>query len=183
MGPVLDVLSARISTLRRTSASGESYVSKQELQQLFNRMNVIDTLKECRVPEWRISTAATTICDIGLVTFAILLWIRRPEVIIDLVDKQELDSRLPFDKNSLSDIASSAPQFFDAQWAFLPVSLTLHGFRIIRPKEVIPFTSDTAKPEMDGSFGTISKVTIEPLLQSLVPEAVCHIFTIPFTHT
>lgn len=183
MGPVLDVLIARISTLRRPSARGEPYVSKQGLQQLIDRLSVTDTLKECRVPEWRISIIATTICDIGLITFAILIWIRRPEVIVDLVDKQELDSRLPFDKNSLPDIALSAPQFFDAQWSFLPVSLTLHGFRILRPKEVIPFTSDTANPDMDGSFGTISKVTIEPLHHNLVPEAVCHTFTILFTYT
>jgi hypothetical protein len=172
MGPVLESLIARITTVRRVSASGEPYVSKQELQQLIDRPIAIDILKECEVVGWRIPTIATTIRDLGLCTFATLIWVRMPELIVNLVDKQDLDNRLPFDENSQPELASSAPQFFDTQWTFLPVSLTLHGYQVLRPKEVIPFTSDIAKPHMDGSFGTMSQVSIEPMLQDLVPEAV-----------
>lgn len=170
MGGASDKVIAQIKSLRRTTADGNPYVANQNLQTIFERNTIIATLKECAIPEWRISSLATSVREGGVVVFAILTWIQRPETIVDFVDKQELDDRLPFKENDLPSINPDVPQFFDAQWAFLPVYLREGGFRKFRDREVLPFQTESAEPSLDGSFGVISKVTIDPSMHDFVPE-------------
>jgi hypothetical protein len=172
MGPTLDKFVADINSLRRMSASEEFYVLKHGLRQILERKTVVHILKESAIPDWRVAKLATSVCDNGVLVFAILSWIQKPEAVVDFVDKHELDDRLPFRVNDLPNISPDIPQFFDVQWAFLPVFLRKGDFRKFRHKEIIPFKSELGEPDLDGSSGAISKVTIEPSLHDFVEEQV-----------
>lgn len=172
MGIALDDLVADIHILRREAANGDPYVPRKLLAQSCTRTKVLNALKECSIPQWRISSIARTVSDNGYAIFAILVWISKPEAILSFVDHHKLDSRLPFDKAELIAIEPTIPQFYDAQWAFVPVEIEKEGFRRLREKEVLPFQTEAPQPDLNGSSGAISFVTIDPSLHDLVPSEV-----------
>jgi hypothetical protein len=168
----MDGIIQQISFIQRASINGGTYVSKAALKPILTKETIIDILKEYTDQPWSVTSLAESILESALVTFAILIWIRNPAAIVDFVDRQELDSRLPFKATDLRIINLDISQFFDAQWVFLPVFLRKGRFRKLRDREVIPFETEEKKPELDGSYGSISQVTVDRSMHDFTPEQV-----------
>lgn len=172
MSATLESILTQIKESQKTTADGASFFPPDELRRLFNQEIVTNLLVECQVAKHRISNVAIQICESGIITFALLIWLGSPEKIVELVDMQELDNRLPFHEASAPSIMSSMPQIFDAQWSFRPVHLRKHQHRQLQAKEILPFIKEKRTPELDGSFGMISEVTIERTLHDLASDQV-----------
>jgi hypothetical protein len=73
MGQVLDALCVRISALRNSRHMDKLMSRNMKLQKSISRLDIIGHMKECKIPEWRISSTATTICKKGLTVSTILV--------------------------------------------------------------------------------------------------------------
>ncbi|KAK3374186.1 hypothetical protein B0T24DRAFT_720737 [Lasiosphaeria ovina] len=106
----------------------------------------------------------------GIPTFAVLVWISKPDLVVLFRRKQCLD-RLPLDDKTAEDAAGEyAPTFLERQWEFLPYHFQPGQDVEIKPKVILPFIRDLG-PLTPGSFGNIQLLEIHPSLQDFVQRA------------
>lgn len=142
------------------------------LRPLFPRPIILETLRECSVLQALIPSLANYISSSGIIVFAILIWHRSPDSIVSFKDNVEGDSHLPMSTERLLFVAPDARQFSETQWDFLPHFFEKGANPVIQDRVILPFLKETHLPELEGSSGAISKVTIEPTLHNFVGEEV-----------
>jgi hypothetical protein len=117
---------------------------------------------------------SSLVWETSLTIFATLLLNGHEKHIMEFLYRREMDSRLPYTRESLYFIPKDvAFDFQNRQWELIPVILQpgeIH--RELGPHEVLPFLSDQATGE--GGFGTIFKVQLETTCQKLVSGQEVH---------
>jgi hypothetical protein len=107
---------------------------------------------------------------IGTPTFAILVWMKQPDLVVAFRRKRCLD-RLPLDEETARGAAGDyAPTFLRQQWEFIPFYFR-NGQDVEIGREILPFVRSLG-PLTPGGFGDIEKLEIHPSLQDFAPHDV-----------
>lgn len=113
---------------------------------------------------------ADAICHGGVPTFAALVWMSQPGLVVAFRRKRCLD-RLPLDDERVRQAAGEyAPTFARVQWEFTPYHFRCEPDVEIG-REILPFIRDLG-PLAPGGFGDIRKLEIHPSLQDFAPRDV-----------
>ena len=103
--------------------------------------------------------------------FGILVHIGKPNSMTKFLERNELDARLPFGQEQLSEILhEDAKLFLRSQWDFLPHIFQGDHHQHIPDSYVLPFLNDKRLDELEGGFGAISEVTVASSMQALIPD-------------
>jgi hypothetical protein len=153
-----------------------SFMDTSRLENVFVHDQIRKILAECGAEPYQIANYGNIIRLKAPKLFAILLWIKQPLHIIPLLGHQIFDKSLPLDRVALQHIQELSQlhrQFFHVQYEFIP-----HFFEkgldtyIDDNQLVLPFIVEERLKNLDGAFGSISRVVIHPCFHDLLPDAV-----------
>ena len=172
--PAVSKLRDGIEKIRRETTSGRYFVDLKELKLLFGREQLIKAVKECSLPVHRQLNFADTILQKGIITFAILLSLRKEDSILNFIEHDDLDNSLPKTNARLSEIAPDVGDRFaeEVQWEFLPHYFQRDTHRRIQAKTILPILEEVALEDQKGAFANVSKVFIASSMQNLLPSEV-----------
>ena len=162
-------LRERIQSLRLRNIDSKNFVPAGSLNSILSNDVVAQAVKECNFPKYRQSEVASWIVQGGRRTFAILIMIRQEFLMLNFVEKDQLqdawaDSKLPFSRLALEKIlpTESAIDFFDNQWEFVsPIFSPSKGHRHLDDHIILPFF-DNLRQRGDGGFGLVSEIDVHP---------------------
>jgi hypothetical protein len=130
----------------------------------------------CGVPDWNRSIIIDTVFARGRILFGILIWKEWHCSLMEFIEHNALDDRLPLDEARAKVVAATFGSDFaqHAQWEFLPRSLTKetsgHHHRL-RKEEILPFTDAVELGR--GPFSIVHRMAVVPSLQTIFPHQVC----------
>jgi hypothetical protein len=163
----------QIENNRVKSTSGRYFVPPSNLTAIFTPLAISKALAELECePEDRISLAQAIQPD-GIVTFAILVWMRVEDAIVEFRRHRCLDSSLPLDETTAKKIAPSFGTLFcnEVQWEFRPYFFHRNEDVVIRPAEILPFIQKVGQQKL-GGFGAVDQLVVHPSLQDFYPHKV-----------
>ena len=97
----------------------------------------------------------------------------KPEMVIKFLERNELDARLPFSEEQLSDILQEDVKLFlRSQWDFLAHIFRRDHHQHIPDSHVLPFLVEKTLDELEGGFGAIPEITIASTMQALISDHV-----------
>jgi hypothetical protein len=170
-GPYLDDANAVdlykiVSQLRIRSVSHRYFISFSALKSSLNKDLVVKALRQHGFAEQRIPRMAEVILSDGLRTFSILALLRQENLIEHFIDYEELDSKLPMEKDVVHRISPLVSRQFweELQWELCPHFFRRQMHRKIRPNEILPFVSEERIGE--GAGGEIFQCAIAMPQQS-----------------
>lgn len=170
MGSITQTTCTKIGSLRKQAL--RPFVEISGIPKLFDDGQVVAILKEHKAEPHYIIRYSKVIQTEAPKIFAALIWLKQPLCIITFVENQLYDCKLPYETKTLQpfvDANQLSEQFLETQYEYVP-----HYFRgglhaIVRDEKVVlPFASVVELPDKDGSFGSISRVSINPEFQDFV---------------
>ncbi|KAL9043843.1 MAG: hypothetical protein Q9214_002981, partial [Letrouitia sp. 1 TL-2023] len=169
MPRVLSQIRTNIDSNLQQSASGRYFIDPKDLCSILTYDVIVDAVLECSFPKHLRAHFANEIFQKGSKVFAILIHIGRPGSMIEFLERTELDTRLPFSQEQVSDILGEDGKiFFRSQWDFLPHFFQRGHHRRIPDNYVLPFLRETTLDELEGGFGVISEIAIASSMQQLM---------------
>ena len=162
-----------IATIRQESASGRFFITYKDLKRTVTKEVIVAVVSTFNHPVHRRSMVVERILEKGLIVFSILASMREEHQIFAFIEHDELDSRLPMEKEQVLRITSTVGDRFwrEVQWEFLPYEFQKNDHhRCIRDQVILPFLKETTKAE--GAFGEIYETVIASAQQTLLPEQV-----------
>jgi hypothetical protein len=167
-------ISEKIADLR--TQGPHPFINTSQIPSLFSDNQIPQILAECGADPYQITNYGSIVQSKAPKLLAILIWVQQPHLIITLVEFQIFDTRLPLSREVLQRIPGISllnPQFFETQYEFIP-HFFQHGLHshIDDHRTVLPFRVVQPLPDLDGAFGSISRVTIHPAFHNLVPRFV-----------
>lgn len=169
-------LRTEISNKRRRSTTGQHFLPCSDLRTILTAEQIRNAVAELSCPDHERIGLATKISNEGVRLFAILIWMKEENAIVDFRDHDALDSRLPLREERAKEIA---PEFGKAlseeiQWQFLPYKfkndMQDHHTIIDDTRRILPFLEEERLE--GGAFGDISKMTVLSTQQEFYPNEV-----------
>lgn len=171
MPSALSQIRTDIDSHLQKSAGGHFFIDPSDLRSILTYDVVLHAIQECDFPIHLHAHLTNQISQAGIKVFAILVHIGKPHSVRDLLERNELDARLPFGQEQLSDILQEdAKLFLRSQWDFIPHIFQRDRHQHIPDHYVLPFLIEKTLDELEGGFGAISEVTIASSMQALVPN-------------
>jgi len=165
----IEKFKALVTRKRRRNPESQYFVPQDVLPTLMSQEMVRKLLSEIRLEHYRIEELAHVVVPRAQKTFAILVLIGRPELILAFIEDDQLqpnslDQKLPLQLHKLHaflDDESAAFDFYREQWAFIaPVFSPSSLPRTLEKKTVLPFTESSSLGE--GGFGMVHGIRIDP---------------------
>jgi hypothetical protein len=163
-----------LEATRKQNAYGKYFVPENVLSNLMT----VDALRaiflETGLEHYQIEEMCSQVLAGAHKTFAILVCIKRPELISAFIQSDQmqpryLDQRLPIDLQKLLTLigdASTAAQFYSRQWEFIAPVFSLSSLsRNLEKETVLPFLESEDLGE--GGFGEVRKILIHSSHHSL----------------
>ncbi|KAF2785610.1 hypothetical protein K505DRAFT_344512 [Melanomma pulvis-pyrius CBS 109.77] len=152
------------------------YIDVSILPRLFDNGELSKILEEHGASPYQARNYSNVIRSKAIKLFAILVRIQQPLFIIPFIECQIYDDKLPLNTLLLQALPNASllnPLFFDTQFDFIPhfFERGLHS-HINDNRTVLPYDEVQRLPDLDGSFGSISRVTIHPEFHNLSIEPV-----------
>jgi hypothetical protein len=127
------------------------------------REAIIDAVGELDCPDYDRPGIVRKVFDRGIKTFSILIWMEKAKAIIDFIEHDLLDSRLPVEESLVVQVAPTFGKHFaqEIQWQFLPYVFEpdMYDYHLsIRSEYIFPFTAEAFIG--DGGYGEVVKVTM-----------------------
>lgn len=167
----LEALAIQIENNRVEAVGGRTFVPPSSLSAIFTRPAIAAAVSELSCADEDRLGLTDDIQDGGVPTFAILVSMRQPGLVINFRRHRCLN-RLPLDgptaKRAAGDYAS---RFLREQWDFQPYHFRRGHDVEITGSEILPFIRNLG-PLTSGGFGDTDKVEIHPSLQDFVPHEV-----------
>jgi hypothetical protein len=159
-----------VKLLRKPTASYRYFIPYITLKNTLTRLLIIENLRQHGFQEQRVPDMATIIVNDGLRVFGILLLLGQEHLIERFIDYEELDSKLPFEKEGAERISPLLPSQFweETQWELCPYNFRTRMHRKIRPKEILPYVEEVRLGE--GAGGEIFKCAIAVEQQQFYPN-------------
>ena len=171
MSSTLGQIRASIDSHLQKSASAQYFIDPKDLCSIMTHDSILSAILECRFPIHLHARYANEILRKGIKVFAILVHIRKPNSMIKFLEHNELDARLPFGQQQLSDIlGGDAKLFLRSQYDFLPHIFRRDHHQQIPDSYILPFLHEKSMDDLEGGFGAISEVAIASSMQALVPN-------------
>lgn len=172
--PTLDSIWIQIQNNRVDTIDGRSFVPPTSLSTIFTSTAIAGAVAELSCAAEDRLGLADAIRHSGIPTFAVLVWMSQPSLIVVFRRKRCLD-RLPLDEETARQAAGKyAPTFVRLQWEFLPYHFQ-RDQDVEIGREILPFVRDLG-PLMPGGFGDIHMLEIHPSLQDFAPCNVSSLF-------
>jgi len=166
----LDSLRVQIENSRVDGLDPRGFVLPSSLSTIFNSTAVAAAVSELRCTAEDRLGLADAIRRGGIPTFAILVAMSQPDLVVNFRKKRCLD-RLPLDVETARRAAGDfGAEFVRRQWEFLPYHFGLEQ-DVEFDQEVLPFVGDRGLLG-SGGFGDIRKLEIHPWLQNFAPHDV-----------
>jgi hypothetical protein len=168
----IDALRLQIGNIRCQSMDTRPFVPKVLLQHIFTPQTIAKAVAELNcAPEDRIDLQ-DAIQREGIVTFAILIWMRREDTVVAFRMRECLDI-IALTQDSVVAIAPSFGLEFvrEHSWHFRPHFFHKGDNLEIDERKVLPFLREVGQTE-EGGFGAVSKVEVHHLLQDFYPGSV-----------
>jgi hypothetical protein len=163
----------QIENNRVESTSGRYFVPPSSLAAIFTPLAISKAVAELKCePVDRIGLAQAIQFD-GTVTFAILVWMRVEDAIVEFRRHRCLDPSLPLHETTARKIAPNFGNTFcnEVQWEFRPYFFHRNEDVEIRPTEILPFIQEV-EPQKLGGFGAVAQLVVHPSLQDFYPRKV-----------
>ena len=171
MPSTLSQIRAEIDSHLQKSASEHFFIDPKDIHSILTRDVILHAILECSFPIHLHAHLADEIFQRGVKVFAILIHIGKPDSMTKFLERNDLDARLPFSQEQLSDILQGDGKLFlRSQWDFLPHIFQRDHHQHIPDSHVLPFLIEKTLDELEGGFGAISEVTIASSMQALIPE-------------
>ncbi|EWC46540.1 hypothetical protein DRE_04263 [Drechslerella stenobrocha 248] len=166
----LESLAASIDSLRCGTALEEQFIEYESLHELLTEEAIENALKSTTIESYRRGNIKEAILSNGRRTFAILISIKRPELIYECIKYDRLDNKLPFSSEDLASISGDTvspsdeagewvKQFDEQQYAFsAPLFQRGATHRVFGDRIRLPFKSKECIG--GGGFGTVYKITL-----------------------
>jgi len=169
---VLGALWEQIQFNRVDTIDHRTFVPPSSLQSILTPAAVSAAVSELTCSDEDRLGLAGTICEHGIITFAILIWIKNADAIVDFRRHMCLDERLPLDSDTASAVASNfAPTFLRTQVEFLPHQFSVGEDVEIPESRILPFVSEVA-PCRVGGFGAVRQLEVHSSVQTFFPPTV-----------
>jgi hypothetical protein len=165
----------------------QSFIDTSKIPSLLTDNQISIVLVECGAKPYQIANYGSIIQSKAPMLLAILIWIRQPLLVITLVEHQIFDAKLPLHREKLQsvpDMSHIHPLFFQVQYEFIPYFFQ-YGLpsHIEDHQTVLPFRIVQPLPDLDGAFGSISRVTIHPAFHNLAPKSVREELCVETSHS
>ena len=161
-----------VGSLRKRTADGRHYVDPQSLIKACTRALIDDAVYECGLPQDKLFRITEYVLASGIITFAILVHIRKEQLIIRWIERSvigRMDDDLPMSLHKLQAIdAGLARQFFEVQWEFKPVMLVKYKDVEIDDNAILPFDEDQHFEDRDTSIEAVHRVTMSSQMQRFI---------------
>lgn len=168
--PTLASLWIQIQNSYVDALDGRSFVPPTGLTTIFTSPAIAAAVAELSCAAEDCLGLADAIRCGGIPTFAILVWMQQPDLVITFRRKRCLD-RLPLGEETARGAAGKyAPTFLRLQWEFLPFYFR-NGQDVEIGREILPFIRNLG-PLTPGGFGDVEKLEIHPSLQNFAPHDV-----------
>ena len=162
----MEELKNNIKDLRRTTWDEVSFIPEAKLLELMTRDKLLAACEDYLNPAHRDDIVDRIYAGARKV-FAILVLLDQPELIINFIVHDQLQSRLdqslPFEISLLAKLLPSrhsVTDFDERQWEFCPLYLSESGIRrSLRKRTILPFIHNEKIAE--GGFGTAYDVEID----------------------
>ena len=159
------------------SASEQLFIDPKDLRSILTHNVILGAILECSFPLYLHAHLANEIFRRGIKVFAILIHIRKPDTMTRFLERNELDARLPFSQEQLSDMLhEDGKLFLRCQWDFLPHIFQRDHHQHIPDSYVLPFLMDKNLDGLEGGFGNISEIKIASSMQALITD---HVRSLP----
>ena len=169
MSSTLDQIRVSIDSHLQKSASEQYFIDRRDLCSIMTHDSILGAILECCFPAHLHARYANEILQKGIKVFAILVHIRKPNSMIMFLERNELDARLPFGEQQVSDIlGGDAKLFLRSQYDFLPYIFRRDHHQHIPDSYILPFLHEKRMDDLEGGFGAVSEVTIAYSMQALV---------------
>jgi hypothetical protein len=174
MGSVTQIVCARLGQLRNTDS--RPFVDTSGIARLFDNGQVALIMQEHNADPHHILTYSSIVQKKAPMIFAALVWLLQPLYIVTFLEAGIDDKKLPLDAQTLQRVLNESHlsvKFYETQYEYVPhyfergLHISIHDKNV-----VLPFFSVERIPEIDGSFGCISRVTICPTFHNLSEESV-----------
>lgn len=173
---------ASLEKARQQSSSARFFIDFSSLLQIFRKDVVKNILEQCLEAHSQhlIPDVVTQIVENGngISLFAVLVWLDTPQTVLQFEEAGEIDVRLPLDNATLSRIAPEVTRFFETQWEFVPHYFQRNRSRVVSDLVILPFLTEVDFPNLDGSSGSISRVSIPSSMHNLLDHKVQYIRTL-----
>jgi hypothetical protein len=174
--PTINWLRGQIEQHRTKAVTGQYFITKSEVRAIFKRPEIDLAVGELRCDTQDRVGLATKISAEGTITFAILIWMGREDLIALFRNHEALDSSLPLPETRAQKIAPEIGVSFsrEYQWQFLPYVFK-HDMcdyhRNIDDDMLFPFIGEV-EHVATGGYGEVSRVEILAPLQEFFPSQV-----------
>jgi hypothetical protein len=167
---IIEELYSQIERDRVRSVSGRYFIEQYKVREIFTADKIELAVSELVVDAHELVGLAKKIQQEGIIVFAILVWMRRPDYIVRFRNHECLNGKLPLHEARAQEIAPEFGLSFarEYQWEFLPYlfkeDMCDHHCQIDDLGVIFPFTGEVGDP-IEGGFGQVSKLTIPTSLQ------------------
>ncbi len=173
MPSTLSQIRTEIDSHLQKSTSERFFIDPKDLRSILTHTVILGAILECSFPVHLHAHLAHEIFHRGIKVFAILVQTRKPNSMTKFLERNELDARLPFSQEQLSDILQEDGKLFlRSQWDFLPHIFQRDYHQHIPNSYVLPFLVEKTLDELEGAFGVISEITITSSMQALITDHV-----------
>jgi hypothetical protein len=175
-GSSLEYLYSQIEHARVRSTSNRYFIQPSKVREIFNPQLIGSALAEIDCQDYDRIRLLEQIQHDGIITFAILVWMRRADFIVKFRNSDHLDSKLPIDERRAEDIASEVGLSFarEYQWEFLPYvfrkDMSDNHRKIYDLCLIFPFVDENDLGE--GGYGQISRLTLPSNMQEFFTNVV-----------
>lgn len=176
MENMLSRLRGDIGQLRKLSTCNRSFINPQDLRVLLTKDAIKKAVNECHFEEHDLPGIVSKIHDQGITIFAILVWMKEEDAVLNFIEHDAMDARLPIEEGRAKEIVPDFGEHFsrEVQWEFLPrtfeKNMSNNHVRI-RKEVILPFIEES--PLGEGSFGDVFLMSVVPSQQQFFPEQVC----------
>lgn len=165
----IEQIRSELATIQVETASGQWYVPPAIVQRMLSESVIQAAVAELDCsPDERLGLA-DDIHHRGIIIFALLIWLKRPNEIVRFRSHDCLDAKLPLSQSEVERVAPSFSRCFalEHQWEFIPFDFPegmALSHRNLRDNLVVPFVRVEGLDK--GSFSAVSRTWIPSTLQS-----------------
>jgi len=180
----MESLRDRLRQKRVENSDSRYFLPEADLLDTLSERAIVKAVEECNVDFYKRDEILQAIMKGGRRLFAILILIRRGELISDFLENDQLhdahtqlDSKLHFEKDMLERILVNAQgpndvaEFYETQWEVLsPIFRNGAAHRTLHDKTILPYV-ETEELSTQGGFGVAWKAALHPTQQNLTKHA------------
>lgn len=173
---ITHALWTQIANNRVRSILGQHFLPPSSLPTIFTEYAISQAVEELQCEPDEKVRLAQDISEKTTVIFAILVWMRKEDSIVDFRNHGVVDANLPLDMDRANQISPELGDSFarEYQWQFIPYifpsDMATHH-KVFQTDKILPFVAEQKRIAV-GGFSHVTEVNIHPHMQKFYSEPV-----------